>query len=245
MTQLAVEVLTTDSLLKLFDSVGLKPEDWEELKQYGQAAEGFDRQQKTETQALEPMQKALDDAKALIEAGISEINTSKKAILRDLAKNTNSTEEDKVFVRDLSFATQVARKAPGEEKFREEESKAQEARKLQITRMVEEIEKRPQVAKAFSERKIEAATLAKFKQAAEDLTALQKARDVVYHRWLAAGESERKEITKQREVWDSIRLKVAKIAKLQKPVQDLMDRLKRARELAKTGQKRPAKSKTL
>jgi hypothetical protein len=243
MTQIAIEVLGSDLLLKIFDNAGVKPEDWKEIKQYGQAADGFDRQQKAEAQALEPAQKVLDDTKAIIEAGIRDISTSKKAILRDLAKDASSTAEEKVFVRDLSFATPVVRKSLTEEKRQEEQSKSHEARKLQITRMVEEIGKRPRVVKAFSERKLDAETLAKFKQAAQDLTALQKSYDAIYNRWLDAGASEREEVSKQREVWDSIRLQVGKLAKNHKLIEDIVDRLRKAREKAKTGLKHAKPSK--
>ena len=248
MTQVAVDVIGSEELQKDFAGSGVKLKDWQDLTKHGQAAESFDLAQTKATQTLEPAQNALEAALEIINQGISSITNSKKAILRDLEEEPTATEDDKIFVRDLSFASLApTRKKESEEERRNYQSKAQEAIKLQVTRMVDGInaEERKTVAKAFTGRDLDAATLATFKKAATDLSGLQSARDTLYLRWLEAGQREREEIAEVCKIWDSIRQNVTKVGKTKKAVALLLERLKKANEQAKTGpSKKAAETKT-
>lgn len=239
LTTIAGDVLVTVALHEPLKSEGVKFDDWKKLQKMGQEAEAADEEQKASTRRLSIEQETLNQTLAIVDKGIRDIKIRVKAILLDLKQDAAATADDKAFVQGFSFSVPAPRKK-GEESTeqRKRDSTAQEALKLQINRMVDGISKHAAVSKAFAARALSAEILAGLKQAADDLPVQQQARDAAYDTWLAAGAKERHAVSTQNEIWDSIRVGVARVAKTNTAVKQLLDRLAAARQQAKTGKPR-------
>jgi hypothetical protein len=243
LTTIAEDVLNTSALHPLLQKEGAKLEDWQHLQKAGQEAEAFDKEQQDIARKLTTVQAVLEATRTKIEKGIRDIKIRKKSILLDLKQDPTATADDHIFVKQLSIAMVAAPKNTAETtEQRKRNSLAQEALKVQMNRMVDGIEQHDAVAKAFASRELSHETLAELKQATVDLPLHQKARDAVYDLWLTAGVNERQAVATQNARWDSIRTGVARVAKTNSSVKQLLDRLAEARRQAKTGSPHKKKS---
>lgn len=243
LTQVAQEVLFSPVLYDLLFDEGATREDWESLVELGQLAEAADREQREAKQALALSQDKLDSYNQIIDAGVRDIKRRKQAISDDLREDSSSSEGDWLFVKDLAFSVSApTSKETSAASKSTQESLAQDARALQLVRLLTEIEKRPYVAAAFERRRLTAAIRASLLEAASALPEVRRRRDQAYLAWREAGAWEHAAVTRQRRVWDNIRQGVVKVARQNQAIKALYERLQNAKEQAKTGQKRTPKT---
>lgn len=236
LSTVAQRILADPSLLSACSVEGAKPSDWQELVDYGLFAESADLQQQAAQQRITVSQDALEEGLSSIERSINDLKIRKKAIYSDLFSE-GASQADLLFVERLSFAMRAAAPKPDAERSKSAESTAQDARALQLSRMASEILQRPAVAKAFAERGIEELALQKMIALSKTVSEARKQRDQNYKEWIEAGAWERASVAKQSQVWDRIRLGVARVSKHSLSIKALLEYLKGAKERAKTGKK--------
>jgi hypothetical protein len=238
LTEISSEVLASPEILLALSKEGVRREDLHELEAEGKKAAEGDVAQRAALQKLAPLQTAVAVSFARINAGVDDIKRRRKGVLEDLAKDPEAVAEDAIFVRELSF---TAFTTPSKENSARSkaESRAQDVRRYELSRVLSEIEKRPRVAAAFIGRELNIAAL---RESAAPFLVIRKARDDTYQAWQEAGEAERRAVRAQRRAWDRIRRGVARAAKTLPAVRDMLDRLATARERCQPKKKRPKKA---
>src|SRR5688500_4640040 len=157
LTESAREILDSPSLLALFEELGVPKKDFEGIRDAGERAELYDRLQRSTRASLGAAQRRFSGKLAQVIGAVKEIQGKKLRVIDTLRDDPAATEEEISFVQNLSFAIPAVPRRPFVPENYKRDSAAQEAKRLELTRLIGEIEERPRIAALYAERKVNVA----------------------------------------------------------------------------------------